>query len=223
MTDRFSSAPRPSYRVIPSRFPPISVFDSVATTEDLEKVMELAGWTNDRLVPDRLARLDKAEWVFGQPNASIVMAAFLYVPPGGMRFNSGDLEAWYEVDSVNTAVVEVAHHLRREAYARSMPGETRTYRTYQCELTGSYLDSRGEQAARTALYDPTDYAASQTFGEAVGASDGDGILYDSLRNAGGVNAVVHRPRNVTGIVQTLHLEIAMTVASKVIQVWTLSA
>jgi len=220
MTDRFSPAPRPSYRAIPSRFPPISVFDSVATAADLEKVMELAGWTNDRLVADRLARLDKAEWVFGQPNASIVMAAFLHVPPGGMRFNSGDLGAWYAADSVNTAVVEVAHHLRREGYARSVPGETRTYRTYQCSLTGSYLDIRGEQAA---LYDPTDYAASQAFGQAVRASGGNGILYDSLRKAGGVNVVAHRPRNVTGIVQTLHLEIAVTVGWKVIQVRSLSS
>jgi hypothetical protein len=49
--------------------------------------MELVGWTNDRLVAERIARLPENEWVYGVPNASIVMAAFLHVAPGGMRFN----------------------------------------------------------------------------------------------------------------------------------------
>jgi hypothetical protein len=40
--------------------------------------MELEGWTNDRLVPERLARLNKSEWVYGIPNASVVMASFLH-------------------------------------------------------------------------------------------------------------------------------------------------
>jgi hypothetical protein len=44
--------------------------------------MDLVGWTNDRLVVDRIARLPQTEWVYGVPNASIVMAAFLHVAPG---------------------------------------------------------------------------------------------------------------------------------------------
>jgi hypothetical protein len=40
--------------------------------------MELEGWTNDRLVPERLARLNKTEWAYGIPNASVVMASFLH-------------------------------------------------------------------------------------------------------------------------------------------------
>lgn len=51
--------------------------------------MELAGWTNDRLVGDRIARPPQTEWVYGVPNASIV----LQVAPGGMRFNGPKLGA----------------------------------------------------------------------------------------------------------------------------------
>jgi len=43
-------APHPAFRLIPSRFPPIGLFDTVATAADLRPVMELEGWTNDRLV-----------------------------------------------------------------------------------------------------------------------------------------------------------------------------
>jgi hypothetical protein len=99
--------------LIPSQFPPIGLFDTVATAADLTAVMELVGWTNDRLVADRIARLPQTEWVYGVANASIVMAAFLHVAPGGMRFNGPDLGAWYAADDIRTAAAEVGHHLRR--------------------------------------------------------------------------------------------------------------
>ncbi len=215
-------APKPAHRLIPSRFPPISVFDTVATASDLEAVMELAGWTNDRLIASRLARLDRAEWVFGTPNASIVMAAFLHVAPGGMRFNSPDLGAWYAAGDLNTAVAEVAHHLRREAVARAVPQETRTYRAYRCVLLGDYVDIRGAQAPRPELYDPLSYAAAQAFGEQIRADGGAGLIYDSLRKEGGTNVAAHRPRNVTRIVQADHLKLTVQAASRRIDVERLS-
>jgi hypothetical protein len=76
--DVFASAQQPSHRLIPSQFPPIGPFDTVATAADLEAVMELVGWTNDRLVAERVARLHKSEWVYGNPNSSIMMAALLH-------------------------------------------------------------------------------------------------------------------------------------------------
>lgn len=40
-------------------------------------------------------------------------------------------------------------------------------------------------APHAELYKPADYTASQTFGEAIRASGGDGIVYDSVRHVGG--------------------------------------
>jgi hypothetical protein len=140
---RYAAAPVPAHRLIPSRFPPIGLFDTVATAADLEPVMELAGWTNDRLVTERINRLPRDEWVYGRPNASIVMAAFLHVTPGGMRFNSADLGAWYAAAALTTSVAEVAHHMRREAIARGIPGGQRKFRQYTAALAGSWRDSPG--------------------------------------------------------------------------------
>ena len=53
----------PTFRLILSRFPPIAVFETVSTADDLAAVMELEGWTNDRLVQERLERLERNEWV----------------------------------------------------------------------------------------------------------------------------------------------------------------
>jgi hypothetical protein len=222
VTDVFAPSPKPAHRLIPSQFPPIGLFDTVATAADLSAVMELVGWTNDRLVADRIDRLPQHEWVYGVPNASIVMAAFLHVAPGGMRFNGPDLGAWYASGDLRTAAAEVGHHLRREAVARGVPTMTRTYRTYTATLLGNYLDIRGQQTARPEIYASERYDAAQQLGEQVRTSGGAGLLYDSLRRRTGLNVVAHRPRNVIDIVQTDHFRIQVSAATRTIELHKLS-
>jgi hypothetical protein len=222
MTEAFAPSPRPAHRLIPSQFPPVGLFDTVATAADLAAVMELVGWTNDRLVADRIDRLPQREWVYGTPNASIVMAAFLHVVPGGMRFNGPELGAWYAAGDIRTAAAEVAHHLRRETSARGTATMKRTFRAYRATLLGKYLDIRGQQATRPEIYASERYDAAQKLGEQTRASGGTGLIYDSLRRRGGVNVVAHRPRNVTDIVQTDHFEITVLSASRRIEVRKLS-
>jgi hypothetical protein len=202
---RHAPAPHPSYRLIPSQFPPIGLFDTVATAADLEAVMELSGWTNDRLVKERVARLPENEWVYGRANASIVMAAFLHTVVA--RFNGPDLGAWYAAASTRTAIAEVGHHLRREALARRLPGLRRVYRSYVARLAGSYIDLRDE--GRDDLMAPQSYAASQVFGEQQRAAGEDGIVYASVRHRGGVNTCAYRPSKVLEITQAEHFEISV--------------
>jgi hypothetical protein len=218
VTDAFAPSPQPAYRLIPSQFPPIGLFDTVAAAADLAAVMELAGWTNDRLVADRLARLPQTERVYGVPNASIVMAAFLHVAPGGMRFNGPELGAWYAADELRTAAAEVGHHLRRETVARAKATMTRTYRAYATTLLGNYLDIRDQETARPEVYASDRYDAAQKLGEQVRASGGAGLLYDSLRRRTGSNVVAHRPGNITELVQTDHFEMTVEAASRTIDV-----
>lgn len=209
-----SPAPQPSYRLIPSRFPPIGLFDTVATAADLEPVMELAGWTNDRLVKERVTRLPQEQWVFGRANASIVMAAFLHAAPGGGRFNGPELGAWYASAALPTAVAEVGHHLRRETLARGLEGMARTFRAYSARLEGTYVDIRGGE---TAMHAPDDYTAGQAYGEKLRADGEDGLVYDSVRHRGGTNACAYRPSKVLDVVQADHFEIAVTVADRRIE------
>jgi RES domain len=222
VTDNYAPSPQPTYRLIPSRFPPIGLFDTVATAADLEPVMELAGWTNDRLVTERIARLAQEEWVYGRANASIVMAAFLHVGPAGGRFNGPDLGAWYASAALTTATVEVAHHMRREAAARGVENMHRQFRQYSARLIGDYLDIRGRQAELADIYASDSYSAAQRLGERVRADGGAGILYDSIRHAGGVNIAAHRPRNVLDVAQADHFEIRVYPASHRIELRRLS-
>lgn len=216
-----AAAPQPAHRLIPSQFPPIGLFDTVTRAADLEAVMELAGWTNDRLVAERLGRLPPEQWVFGRPNASIVMAAFLHAPVNGARFSGPDLGAWYAAARIETAIAEVGHQLRREAFARQLPAASRRYRAYGCRLLGRHHDIRGLNDP--ALYSPTSYAAGQDFGEALRAAGADGVIYDSLHHQGGVAICAYRPSQVTEVVQGAHLDIAVTVESPVITVTRLTS
>lgn len=210
-------APSPAWRLIPSRFPPISTFDNVAAAADLKAVMQLEGWTNDRLVAERLTRLPQDEWVYGTPNSSIVMASFLHAAPAGARFNGPDLGAWYAAAALTTAIAEVAHHLRREAVARSAAEQRRTFRCYSCQLLGrEYRDIRGQQQDRPDLYAAGSYAASQAFGEAARASGQSGIVYDSLRHQGGINVVAFRPRQIVDVTQTDHYDLIVPVQGRII-------
>jgi hypothetical protein len=218
VTEVYGPSPQPTHRLIASRFPPVGLFDTVVTAADLAAVMELAGWTNDRLVAERIARLPQAEWVYGRPNANIVMAAFLHVGPGGGRFNGVDLGAWYASAALVTAAVEVAHHMRREAVARGVATMQRQFRQYSARLLGAYLDIRGAQAEHAEVYAPDSYAAGQVLGEQIRSSGQAGILYDSVRHAGGVNVAVHRPRNVVDVVQADHFEVRVTAGSQRIEV-----
>lgn len=213
-------APQPSFRLIPSQFPPIGLFDTVSRAADLEAVMELAGWTNDRLVAERLGRLPRAEWAFGRANSSIVMAAFLHAAPDGGRFSGPDLGAWYGADTVETGVAEIAHHLRREAFARRVRTAKRRFRVYVSRIEGRFVDLCGEDAPE--LYDRRSYAASQAFGERQRAAGEDGVVYDSLRFAGGVAVCAFRPSKVLDVVQAQHLEVSVATDTPAIEVETLS-
>jgi hypothetical protein len=218
-----SSAPQPSYRLIPSRFPPIGLFDTVATSADMEAAMELAGWTNDRLVAPRIARLPREEWVYGRANASIVMAAFLHASPTGARFNGPALGAWYASADIRTGAAEVGHHLRREAAARHVPALSRIYRAYSARLEGDHIDIRGLRTELPELYLPDSYAASQSFGEARRKAGAIGILYDSVRLKGGVNVVAYRPSRIVDVTQADHFEIRVEADAMRIDVTKLAA
>lgn len=212
-----AQAPDPTFRLIPSRFPPIDTFGTVASAADLEAVMELEGWTNDRLVAERVARLPRADWVFGSPNASVVMAAFLHAAPEGGRFSGPHLGAWYAAASLATAVAEVAHHLRREAVARGTTEARRVFRCYTARLLGDdFLDLRGQRQAHPDLYSGTSHVASQAFGESIRASDRSGIVYDSVRFRDGTNVVSYRPRQIADIRQSDHYDLLVPLHGRII-------
>jgi hypothetical protein len=203
-----TAAPHPTWRLIPSRFPPIGAFETVSTPEDLAAAMELEGWTNDRPIAERAARLSRAEWVFGTPNASVVIAAFLHAATEGGRFNGPHLGAWYAAASLTTAVAEVALHLRREAVARGRTEARRTYRCYTARLAGDdFVGLRGQGM---------EHEASQIFGGQTRDAGRSGMFYDSHRHVGGTNSAAYRPRQIADIADADHYNLIVPFTGRIV-------
>jgi RES domain-containing protein len=158
-----------------------------------------------------LHRLDRREWVLDQPGATLVMAAFCHPAPGGGRFNTDALGAWYCATEIATAIAEtVHHHTRRLAHSAAGFRQTIQMRELLSTPSGAFHDLRGMRATRADLYDPDSYAASQRFGEELRRGGADGIVFESVRRNGGTNLVVFRPSLLPPVLQGDHYDYRWT-------------
>lgn len=196
----------PSYRLVPSRFPPIPLFDRVADPSDLEAVIAIEDLTNNRR-RDEIGeiRLVAPEDRISGPGTSPIMAAFTHVNPEGGRFTDGTYGAYYAARDLATAVRESAHH-RAIFLARTneAPGEI-DMRCYLAILDADLVDIRGLRKKRPGLYDPASYARSQPFARALRARGATGIVWDSVRRPGGECAAAFKPRALQPATQGPHL------------------
>jgi len=202
-----------TYRLIASRWPTVGVFDSVASADDLEAALVLESLTNDRVSETltRLGRLNRSEWLTGQAGATLIMAAFCHLAPGGGRFNNEALGAWYCAIEIETAIAEtVYHHTKRLAHSASGFRHVIQMRELISEVDTEVCDVRGLRGSDPDLYDPESYAASQPFGEALRHAGANGIVYMSVRRPSGTNLVVYRPSLLPPIIQGNHFDYRWT-------------
>ncbi|RKF18971.1 RES domain-containing protein [Altericroceibacterium spongiae] len=196
----------PCYRIIPSRFPPIALFEDVADPEDLEAVYALEALTNDRLREEAgNLRLVPPEDRVSGPGTSPVMAAFTHLNPLGDRFTDGTYGVFYAGRTLATAIAETRYHRACFLAATAEPAQDIDMRVYAVNCTGTMHDIRGCRAERPELYHPEDYGASQNFAARLRDQGADGIVYDSVRFEAGECVAVFRPRLLSHCRQERHL------------------
>lgn len=186
-----------AHRLIPSRFPSAGILDRISKPEDFAAVVALEGWTNDRLSAEagRLHLIPSSEWVIGRPLSTVVMAAFCHPRAGGGRFNSATRGAWYAARSLDTAIAETVFHRTRELLEIGVLDARVEMREYLADFDAPFHDvRRGPRTA--ALHDPDDYSASQALAAQLLAAGSPGIVYRSVRHAGGECLACFRPRLV---------------------------
>jgi hypothetical protein len=193
--------------MVPSRWPAVGIFDAVARPEDIAAVIELESWTNDRLQAElgQLPLLPPDEWLVGVPNASVVMAAFCHPAPGGARFSSAELGAWYAAFELRTAHREATHRRRLEFDEVGRPPSRVQMREYVAGFRAAFHDVR--PASRwPRLHHPTSYRESQRLAARLRADGSAGIVYESVRDPRRHCLVAFRPRLVTNVRQGAHYE-----------------
>lgn len=197
---------RPGWRIIPSRYPPIDLFERIADPADWEALVALESLTNDRIRDQvgAISLVPVAERVSG-PGALIIMAAFTHLNPEGSRFSDGRFGVFYAANSLDTAVAETRHHRERFMRATAQPKMELDMRVYLVDLDGVLHDIRGRKAALSSLYDPDQYGASQNFARSLRADGANGIVYDSVRHPSGACAAAFRPKLLRNARQERHL------------------
>jgi hypothetical protein len=173
----------------------------------LEDLASLESATNARLQAQEagMPGLDPRELVFGRAGYTFINAAFTHTRPGGNRFNGEDRGAWYCAFEVETSLGEVAFHLTRELEAIGRFDNVTDYAELLADFFGSFHDLRAvDGAAELALRaDPgVAYPAGQALARQLRMEvASNGIVYPSVRHAGGVCLVVFRPDLVQNLRQ----------------------
>jgi hypothetical protein len=196
----------PCYRIIPSRFPPINLFERVTDPADLETVLKIESMTNDRL-RDEVGALNLVppEDRISGPGTSPIMAAFTHLPPYGSRFTDGSFGVFYAGRTLDTSIAETKHH--REAFLRATnePRIELDMRVYAVDLDTMLHDIRGMKDTMAEVYDPSSYAASQALAIEIRTSGSSGLAYDSVRNPDGECVAIFKPRVLSNCRQERHL------------------
>ena len=197
---------RPSYRVIPSRFPPIDLFEGViSSADDWDLLNELEGETSARLREEagaiHLVRDDDRRY---GPGWTPVMAAFCHLPATGSRFSDGTFGVYYCTLTEATAIAETVYHAERFMGESKEPPIMLQQRVYLSDLMGELIDLRQQEAAQAHLM-PDSWAAGQTLGRKAWEEQTDGIIYPSVRDPEGECAAVLRPPVLSATRQGRHL------------------
>lgn len=197
---------RPCYRIIPSRFPPISLFEEVANPADLEAVFAVEAFTNDRLRDEvgDLSQVPEEDRISG-PDSSAIMAAFTHLNPEGDRFTDGSYGVFYAGRTLETAIAETRYHRECFLARTEEPAQEIDMRVYAVDLEADLHDIRGDMAKFATFHDPLDYSASQVLARELREAGSDGIAYDSVRDKGGECTAIFRPRLLSDCRQERHL------------------
>jgi len=198
----------PTHRLIPSRFPPIDLFERVSSPEEFQILHEIESLTNSRLrveVGD-ISLVRKEDVVVG-PGTSYIMAAFTHakVDRDGGRFDKG-FGAYYCARELKTAIEETKYH--RAKFFRDF--NSRPTRVDMRELVADLNQTLHTIVNRKddfpEIYNPDDNSAGQELGKKLKTANSWGLQYSSVRAEGGVCYAVLRPPALSHCHQANHYE-----------------
>lgn len=194
----------PSWRLVPSRFPPIGLFDRVADASDLEAVFAIESLTNARLRDEvgELQYVPENERQSG-PGTTPIMASFTHVGDGS-RFDDGNFGVYYAAKDIETALSETRYHRERFLQRTDEPPVDIDMRSYASEINSELHDIRGMKTDLSAVYDENSYAESQKLARHLRDDGSNGIVYDSVRHADGECVGIFRANIPQPVVQGSH-------------------
>lgn len=191
-----------THRLISSKYsePDGSVLARIADDDrHLTDIFDLDNATNDRLLAENelLPGIGVHELVFGVPYFRIVNAAFTHANPLGSRFSGPDRGAWYAAFEVETSQAEIAFHKTLQLAEIGRFEDDVTVDDYLADFSAELHDIRDGDFAE--ILNPESYVESQALAERLLETGSLGIVYPSVRRAGGTCLASFRPALVMNV------------------------
>lgn len=205
----YGSAIATGYRLVNSKFPPIALFDDVASPGEFEALYELQAMTNPRLQNEagRLELIPRSEIPFGISGCSYAAAPFTHINPDGSRFSDGRYGVLYMADTLPTALAEVRHH--QQSYWSRVEGiefERIVLRGLRCAFDQAGMLNATALPDDDPIYDPVNLQAAQVFGSQLKHSSIPGLHYRSVRRPGHYCWGLMTPKPMVSMIQAAHYE-----------------
>ena len=197
----------PTYRLVSSRYPTVSVYDRIVDPSRFADVLAIEALTNPRVREEAGAyyKIRAADAIAG-PGTTPIMASFAYSQAS--RFCDGSYGVYYAGLEEATAVAESRFHTEVFLRATAQAPIDVDKRMYTATIDGSFDDIR-PLSMRSKLYNanPQQYAYPQQYARRLYERNRvDGILYNSVRNTGGACVVAFRPRIVRDCVLAKYVQ-----------------
>lgn len=208
LIQRSSYTKQSCYRLIPSRFPPIDLFEDVASQDDFEAIFAIQALTNPRIQDEigDLSLVPQEERLYGAPGCGYIMAAFTHINPDGSRFSNGDYGVYYAAEREETAIIETVYHRERFLSYTKEPAQELDMRTLIAEFSADLYDLLHFDKQNHSLYSASDYSQGQALGATLKEKSGEGFVYHSVRSKthADKNFALFKPRSIHQCIQGSH-------------------
>lgn len=194
-----------THRLVPSRFPTVSLFDWAQSPEEFEQLAALEGLTNDRLKAEQgdIYLIPRDDWILG-PGATPLMAAFTH--PGFSRFTDGSYGVYYAADSLAAAIAETIFHRERFFRASNETPCLIQMREYIAHIQQNLETLTPEHHSELLHPDPKQYIVSQAFAKTLREKKTWGLYYPSVRKHDAYCVAIFRAAALNIPIQGCHLE-----------------
>ena len=198
-----------AYRLVPSKYPPLSLFDDVADQEEFEALFAIQALTNPRLRQElgNLNLVPASERPYGIRGCNYALGPFVHVNPAGSRFSSGNFGIFYAAINVQTAIAETRYHQQRYfAGVTGLKYDRLTMRCLKTQFSAELVDITGKAYRAGDWYHPEDYTSARILGGQLKAAKASGLVYDSVRSPGNDCYGLLSPKVISDVIQTAHYE-----------------
>jgi len=181
------------------------VLSALVDADELAALAEIEGATSNRLMAQNrgTADIQAYELVYGVPHAAFINASFAYAKPReANRFNGAERGAWYAALDLETCLSEVRHHLTEALQQTGVYEAVVDYAELHASFAGEFVDLR-PHIDHLCLHPEKSigYPAGNALADAARARGLNGIIYPSVRHAGGTCIVALFPHAVQSVAQ----------------------